>query len=43
MFCNIWFDTMHVYDQNFQRGGGRGGGWGEGSSERCLKRGGVGH
>ena len=27
-----------VYDQNFL--GGRGGGWGGGSSERCLKWGG---
>ena len=30
-----------VYNQNFQRGR-RGGGWGGGSSERCLKWGGGG-
>ena len=30
-----------VYDQNFY--GGRGGGWGGGSSERCLKWGGGGN
>ena len=29
-----------VYNQNFLwGGGGRSGGWGEGNSERCLKRG----
>ena len=30
-----------MYDQNVY--GGRGGGWGGGSSERCLKWGGGGH
>ena len=31
-----------MYDQNFYGRGGRGGGWGRGSSERCLKWGGGG-
>ena len=35
------YHFLLVYDQNFQEG--RGGGWGGGNSERCLKWGGGGH
>ena len=38
----FYHGTHLVYDQNFFLGGGRGSGWGGGSSVRCLKWGGGG-